>query len=334
MSSRSVATAAVGVSGVRSEEAVSAGSMPAVTIERLTHLYGRRQALAAVSLSIARGETFGILGPNGGGKTTLFRILSTLMMPSSGSVHLFGEPLTASAHQIRRRLGVVFQSPSLDRQLTVAENLRHQGHLYGLRGAALETRINELLERLGVADRAGELVKRLSGGLQRRVEVAKSLLHQPSLLLLDEPTTGLDPGARRDLWTYLQALRQRDGVTIVLTTHLMEDAERCDRLAILDAGAIVAVGTPSALKAEIGGDVITITADAPEVLRERIRDRLGITPQVVGGVVRIEHADGHTFVPKLVQEFPTEIRAVTLAKPTLEDVFIHRTGHRLDEEGQ
>jgi ABC-2 type transport system ATP-binding protein len=308
--------------------------MPAVAIERLTHLYGRRQALAAISLSIARGEIFGILGPNGGGKTTLFRILSTLMTPSSGSVHLFGEPLTASAHQIRRRLGVVFQSPSLDRQLTVTENLRHQGHLYGLRGAALETRINELLERLGVADRTGELVKRLSGGLQRRVEVAKSLLHQPSLLLLDEPTTGLDPGARRDLWKYLEMLRQRDGVTIVLTTHLMEDAERCDRLAILDAGAIVAVGTPAALKAEIGGNVITITADAPEVLRERIRDRLGVTPQVVGGLVRIEHADGHTFVPKLVQEFPTEIRAVTLAKPTLEDVFIHRTGHRLDEEGK
>ena len=304
-----------------------------MAIERLTHLYGQRQALSAVNLSIARGETFGILGPNGGGKTTLFRILSTLLTPSSGSVQLFGEPLAASAHHLRRRLGVVFQSPSLDRHLTVAENLRHQGHLYGLRGAALERRIGEMLERLGVVDRAGELVKRLSGGLQRRVEVAKSLLHQPSLLLLDEPTTGLDPGARRDLWAYLEVLRRRDGVTIVLTTHLMEDAERCDRLAILDAGTLVAVGTPSALRAEIGGDVITITADAPEVLRERIRDRLGVAPQVVGGLVRLEHADGRAFVSALVREFPDEIRAVTLAKPTLEDVFIRRTGHRLDDEG-
>ncbi len=301
-----------------------------VSIERLTHLYGQRLALSAATLSIARAEIFGVLGPNGGGKTTLFRILSTLLTPSSGSAQLFGLDIVRDAHQIRQRLGVVFQSPSLDKQLTVLENLRHAGHLYGLRGAALEQRITEALKRMGVVDRSRELVKRLSGGLQRRVELAKCLLHQPALLLLDEPTTGLDPGARRDLWQHLEELRRRDGVTILLTTHLMDDAERCDRLAILDGGVVVSIGEPSALKAEIGGDVITVTAEAPEVLCEKIRDRFGILPQVVDRLVRIEHPQAHEFVPKLVQEFPNEIRSITLAKPTLEDVLIHKTGRRMD----
>jgi len=307
-----------------------AAAVPVVEINRLTHLYGQRQALSAATLSVSRGEIFGVLGPNGGGKTTLFRILSTLLAPSSGSAQLFGLDIVRDAHQIRHRLGVVFQSPSLDKQLTVLENLRHAGHLYGLRGAALEQRITEALKRMGVAERSHELVKRLSGGLQRRVELAKCLLHQPSLLLLDEPTTGLDPGARRDLWQHLEELRRRDGVTILLTTHLMDDAERCDRLAIIDGGVVVSVGEPSVLRAEIGGDVITVTTEAPEVLREKIRDRFGVEPQVVDGVVRIEHPQAHEFVPKLAQEFPNEIRSITLAKPTLEDVLIHKTGRRLD----
>ncbi len=229
------------------------------------HRYDQRTALNGVTFEVRPAELFGLLGPNGSGKTTLFRILSTLMVPSSGSAVILGHDVTTDPTGLRRKIGVVFQSQSIDVKLTAAENLLHQGHLYGLQGAALKSRIDEMLGRVGLSDRAKEKAETFSGGMQRRLELAKGLLHHPSVLLLDEPTTGLDPGARRDLWQYLQILRDQEHVTVIVTTHLMEEAERCDRLAILNEGKLVALGTPAELKSEIGGDVILLDAQRPRI---------------------------------------------------------------------
>ena len=303
-----------------------------VQVDHLTHAYGDRTALADLSLSIRPGEIFGFLGPNGSGKTTLFRILSTLVPVSTGQVSMFGLDLKARRTEIRRQIGIVFQSPSLDKQLTAEENLRHQGHLYGLAGADLEHRIDEMLGRVGLAQRPREYVSTFSGGMRRRVELAKGLLHRPRLLLLDEPSTGLDPGARIDLWRYLREIREKDGVTILVTTHLMEEAEHCDRLAILHRGRLIACDTPAALKGRIGGDVITLTTPDADSLRAAIRERFQIDPTAVDGALRIERDRGHEFIPQLVEAFPGQIHSVSLGKPTLEDVFIRATGHRFEPE--
>lgn len=307
---------------------------PAVEVEHLTHAYGPRTALQDVSFSVGDGEIFGLLGPNGGGKTTLFRILSTLLIPTEGRACIFGDEVTEHPMAVRRRIGVVFQAPSLDQKLTAGENLRHQGHLYGLHGQALSQRMEEMLGRVGLSDRRDELVEKLSGGLRRRLEIAKGLLHRPSLLLLDEPSSGLDAGARRDLRLYLHQLRDHEGVSICLTTHLLDEAESCDRLGILDRGRLVALGTPEALKKKIGGDVIVLETGAPERLCEQIQQRFGGEPIVLDGRVRIERQQGHKFITEVVEAFPGQIDAVSLAKPTLEDVFIQQTGHRFWENSQ
>jgi ABC-2 type transport system ATP-binding protein len=233
---------------------------------------------------------------------------------------------------LRHPLGVVFQAPSLDKKLQVRENLAHQGHLYGLAGAALRERIDHLLLEFNLRDRASDLVETLSGGLQRRVEIAKSLLHRPEILLLDEPSTGLDPGARIDLWQTLYRLRDQQDVTVLLTTHLMEEAERCDRVAIIDRGRIVAEGTPEKLRAEIGGDVISACSPNSTSLGERIAQSLGVEVTVLNDEVRIEQPEGASFITRLVEAFPGELDSVTLARPTLEDVFIAKTGRRLSED--
>jgi len=290
-----------------------------------------RPALAGVSFAVEPGEIFGFLGPNGGGKSTLFRILATLARPDAGSLRVFGADLATRAREIRRALGVVFQSPSLDLQLTVRENLVHQGHLYGLGGRDLAARIAAGLERFGLAERAGQRAQELSGGLRRRAEIAKALLHGPRLLLLDEPSTGLDPGARRDLWDTLEALRG-EGVTVLLTTHFMEEGDRCGRLALLSAGTVVAEGTPQALKGEIGGDVITLTGldtDPGVLARDLAALHPGLAFQVRDGSVRLEHEGGHELAARLAGSLPGRIGAVTVARPTLEDVFLRRTGQRL-----
>jgi ABC-2 type transport system ATP-binding protein len=212
----------------------------------------------------------------------------------------------------------------------VYENLMHHGHVFGLRGPALRQRIEELLQRFGLAERAGQLTETLSGGLRRRVEIARSLLHRPQLLLLDEPSTGLDPHARRELGGYLAELRRRDGVTVMLTTHIMDEAELCDRLALLDRGRLVALDTPAALKEQVGGDVIRLQTRLPDALRDQIEKKFGLPARVVDGEVRIERLRGHEWVPQLVEAFPGQIDAVTTGKPTLEDAFVHLTGHRLD----
>ena len=304
-----------------------------VEVDGLTHRYGDRVALRDVRFDVRAGEIFGLLGPNGGGKTTLFRILATLLRPTSGTARLFGLDVVASPARARERIAVVFQSPSVDRKLTVRENLMHQGHLYGLRGADLRARIAAMLERMGLADRARDRVESLSGGLRRRVEIAKALLHEPGCLLLDEPSAGLDPGARLDLRRQLEELRARERMTILLTTHHLEEAAACDRLAILSKGERVALGAPEALKAELGGDVVTIVAREPETLRDAIASRFGAAPRVVDGALRLERDRGHELVASLADAFPGRIDSITVGKPTLEDVFIRKTGHRFWEDG-
>lgn len=305
---------------------------PVISVRDLIHRYRDRTALAGVSFEVGGAELFGLLGPNGSGKTTLFRILSTLMVPSSGTAQIVGLDVVREPAALRRHIGVVFQAQSVDPKLTAYENLWHQGHLYGLRGAALKTRIAEILDRVGLPDRAGDRVETFSGGMQRRIELAKGLLHHPEVLLLDEPTTGLDPGARRDLWQYLQLLRDQEHVSVIVTTHLMEEAERCDRLAILNEGRLVGLGTPAELTREIGGDVVLLEARDPERLAERIRARFHVDASVMDKHVRLEIENGHRFVPDVVEAFPGEIQSLSVSKPTLEDVFIHRTGHRFWSE--
>ena len=300
----------------------------AIDISHVAHHYGSRQALVDLSLTVNSGEIFAFLGPNGGGKTTLFRLLSTLIPLQSGEIEILSMSVGRQADQVRAAIGVVFQAPSLDKKLTVFENLKHQGHLYGLSGSALRARIDEMLARLGLTDRARELVETLSGGLRRRVELAKGMLHRPRVLLFDEPSTGLDPGARSDLWNYFRTLRAEQGVTVVLTTHLLEEADKADRLAILNEGALVALDTPDALRATVGGDSITIITSEPARLAAAIARQFSCEPQLLDGAVRLEQANGHQMIARLIDAFGGEIQSITLGKPTLEDVFIARTGHR------
>jgi ABC-2 type transport system ATP-binding protein len=313
---------------------VARASAPAViSVQNVVHRYEERTALNGVSFDVHPAEVFGLLGPNGSGKTTLFRILSTLMIPTAGRATIMGCDVAREPARVRRQLGVVFQAQSVDQKLTAYENLWHQGHLYGLRGATLKKRIHEVLSRVGLLDRARELVETFSGGMQRRIELAKGLLHHPGVLLLDEPTTGLDPGARRDLWQYLQMLRDEEHVSVLVTTHLMEEAEKCDRLAIMSEGNLVALGTPDELKSEIGGDVVLLTAarDAGK-LAERIRVHFHVDTTVLDNQVRIERNGAHRFVTEVVEAFPGEVEALSVSKPALEDVFIRRTGHKFWSE--
>ena len=307
------------------------GARPAVAIERLEHAYGGRPALAGVDLEVAEGAIVGVLGPNGGGKTTLFRILATLLRPAAGRARVCGHDTVTEAAAVRACLGVVFQSPAVDRRLTVRENLTTHGRLHGMRRPDMRASIPALLARMGLEERGGDLAGTLSGGLLRRVEIAKALLHRPRLLLLDEPSTGLDPAARASLWDDLRALRRREAVTILFTTHLIEEAEGCDRVAILSGGRVVADGAPRHLTAAIGGDVLVIVPrDGAAGLRAEVERVLGTAAAEVDGTVRVEVQQAHLLVPRVIEALPGRIRAVTIGGPTLLDVFVRRTGRRFD----
>ncbi len=303
---------------------------PAVETKSLVHRYGERLALNELDLTVSAGQIFALLGPNGGGKTTLFKILATLLRPTDGQARVMGFDVRESPHDVRRRIGVMFQSPSVDKKLTVAENLRHHGHLYGLSGRTLTDRTAEVLATIGLEDRAAERVEKLSGGLMRRVEIAKSLMHRPQVLLLDEPSVGLDPRARLTLRDQLEELRQSFGVTCLLTTHLMEEAETCDMVGIIDEGVLVACGTPSDLRNSIDGDVVTVTSNKAPALRDDIRSRFGADAQLLGDTLRIEHKRGHELATQLADAFGDDLLTVTVGRPTLNDVFVKRTGHHLD----
>ena len=301
----------------------------AIELRGVEFSYGERKALKGVSFSVEAGRVAGLLGPNGGGKTTTFRILSTLLRPESGSATIFQKDVVNDPYSVRRLIGVVFQNRSLDLELTVRENLVHQGHLYGMRGGNLSQRIAELAERFGIEDRLSERAKSLSGGLQRRVDLAKALLSRPRLLLLDEPTNGLDPKVSRDFWNLLRELNRAEGMSILLTTHSMEEAERCDQLVILADGTVVTEGSPASLKEQVGPEIVTLRSPAAEELMVRIREDFGLQPTLVEGMIRIEHDNGHELVARLAQRFEDSIESVTVSRATLEDVFIRETGHTL-----
>jgi ABC-2 type transport system ATP-binding protein len=306
--------------------------MPAVEVTDVSHNYGDRQALDAVGFEVDEAAIFGFLGPNGGGKTTLFHLLSTLLPLQSGSIRALGFDVSKQSAIYRQHIGVTFQSPSLDRRLTVRENLIHQGNLYGLSGSSLKSTVDELLERFSVADRSADIVDTLSGGLKRRVELAKTLLHRPKLLLLDEPSTGLDPGGRHDLWIQLEQLRSEFGVTVIVTTHLMEEAERCDRLALLDLGKIVTEGSPSELRSLVPGECLTITCDQPDELKERLQSELDLSFQRMGETLRIHRSDCQSLFSQIMERYGADVKSISLGKPTLEDVFMEQTGRRLGED--
>jgi ABC-2 type transport system ATP-binding protein len=301
-----------------------------IQVQDLTHRYGARVALRNIVFEVKEGEVFGLLGPNGGGKSTLFRILSTMMVPTEGRAVIAGDDVVRNPSAVRRHIGVVFQTQSLDKALTVEENLRAQGHLHGLSGPELRDRMARAMERLGLTDRRRDLVETLSGGLRRRVEIAKALLHRPQVLLMDEASTGLDPAARRDLTRHIEELRSREGVTILLTTHVLEEADRCDRLALLHQGNIVAMGSPADLRSRIGGDVVVLESSDAASLASGIESRFGLKTAATDGRVRVEIANGHRFIAEVVEAFPGAIQSVGLHKPTLEDVFVRETGASIE----
>lgn len=310
-------------------------SNAAILVRDLIKSFGERRALDGISLEVRSGEIYCLLGPNGGGKSTLFRILATLSLPDSGSALVAGHDVVSDAPSVRARLGVVFQSPSLDGKLTILENLRCGGALYGLRGAELGSRIRDAASALNLTDRLGDLVETLSGGLQRRAEIAKCLLIRPEVLLLDEPSTGLDPGARLDLWAALENLRSRHGVTALCTTHLMEEAARADRVGIVSDGKLVASGTPEELTSALGGDVISLGVSAgvgADLIAKKITGKTGLPASVVHGEVRLESPDAYALSARLAGEFPGEIASLRIARPTLEDVFVARTGRLFADE--
>ena len=300
---------------------------PAIIVRNLVKNYGDRRALDHLNLEVRRGELFCMLGPNGGGKSTLFRILSTLIQPDAGSAEIIGYDVVTAAAEVRARIGVVFQSPSLDPKLTVRENLLCGGALYGLQGKELKQRIADATAAVQLEERLGDRVENLSGGLQRRTEIAKCLLIRPEVLILDEPSTGLDPAARLDLWAALEKLRSERGVTALCTTHMMEEAARADRVGIMSAGQLVALGTPEELTSALSGDVLSLSAaHGADQFAQKINQHYGVTAVVVDGEVRLEHPQAYELAARLAADFPGEITGLRIARPTLEDVFIARTG--------
>jgi len=298
----------------------------------LVKKYGDLEAVAGIDLEVYGGEIFGFLGPNGAGKSTTISMLCTLLTPTAGIARVAGIDVVRDPAAVRQRIGLVFQDPSLDDQLTARENLEFHAFVYSVPAPDRRRRIDEMLNLLQLADRASSAVKTFSGGMKRRLEIARGMLHQPQVLFLDEPTIGLDPQTRKSIWTHLNELRDTKGVTIFMTTHYMDEAEYCDRIAIIDRGKIVALGTPDELKAMVGGDVVTITSTAPGAAAKEIEDMLGVKPARDNGTLRMEVPDGKAFVPRLVRELSAPVDTVTLRRPSLDDVFLKLTGRAIRDE--
>ena len=291
------------------------------------HRYGEKAALQGIDLELVAGEIFALLGPNGSGKSTLFRLISTLVAIQQGNIEVFGASCSVNRSQVRSHIGVVFQSPSLDGKLTVMENLWCQGALYGLGGQRLKQRAEEVLSQLGMMDRAAQMCQELSGGMKRRVELAKGLLHRPRLLLMDEPSTGLDPAARLDLWKALVQLRDQEGVTVLMTTHLLEEADKADRIAILDEGLVVALGAPGELRKEQGSEIIAIATDTVEEVASRLERELSLVVCRLPSEVRIVTPGSLGRLSEVIQLTLPFASQVTVGRASLEDVFISKTGH-------
>jgi ABC-2 type transport system ATP-binding protein len=299
---------------------------PAITVSGLTKRYGDIEAVRGIDFTVARGETFGFLGPNGAGKSTTIKILCTLARPTAGQATVAGLDVVTQRDAVRRNIGLVFQDTTLDNYLTGAQNLRFHAELYAVPPAAVGPRMRQVLDMVGLWDRRDSLVSTYSGGMQRRLEIARGLLHAPRVLFLDEPTVGLDPQTRSSIWEYINELKRREDITIFLTTHYMDEAEHCDRIAIIDHGKIVAIDTPEALKASVGKDRVQIqTADDSAAIRELATD-FGIEAAIHEGAVTFSVESGEQFVPQLFGRLAVAIRSVSVARPSLDDVFMSYTG--------
>jgi ABC-2 type transport system ATP-binding protein len=307
--------------------------MPAsIVVDHLVKRYGALTAVDDVSFSVEDGELFGFLGPNGAGKSTTINVLCTLLRATAGQATVNGFDVRSQSHLVRRSIGIIFQDPSLDDRLTALENLEFHARIYNLPRSIWTERTEQLLRIVDLRERRTDLVKTFSGGMKRRLEVARSLLHHPSVLFLDEPTIGLDPQTREHIWRYLVELREREGVTLFLTTHYMDEAERCDRIAIIDHGRIVAMDTPERLKALVGGDVLTILTADTDLAAANVRSRFGLDPVQDDGYLRLEVPEGERFIPTLVAQLDVPIQAINLRRPTLDDVFLKLTGSAMRDE--
>lgn len=307
--------------------------MAIIEVESLTKHYGHIPAVQGVTFDVRAGEIFGFLGPNGAGKSTTIKMLATLLLPTSGRAFLNGYDVMRESYGVRRSIGMVFQDPSLDDRLTAEQNLRLHAMLYGVPGPEIAPRIDQMLTMVELSDRRRDVVRTFSGGMRRRLEIARGLLHRPRVLFLDEPTVGLDPQTRHSIWAYINQLRERAGVTVFMTTHYMDEAEHCDRIAIIDHGQIVALDSPAELKRRVGGDVITMTSPDADELYKAVQQRFGgNVRRAAGGQVVVERSGGAEFVPQAVAAFPNLIASVALRQPTLDDVFLKLTGRQIRDE--
>ena len=313
---------------------MSVAQEPAIRATRVYKDFGAVQAVRGVDLTVAQGELFGFLGPNGAGKSTTISMLCTLARPTSGRIRVAGYDTVLSPHQVRRRLGLVFQESTLDEELTARENLRFHADLYAMPRAALAARIAEMLAVVGLTERADSLVRTFSGGMRRRLEIARGLLHRPSVLFLDEPTLGLDPSARAELWEYLLGVRERESTTVFLTTHYLDEADRCDRIAIIDEGRIVVEGTPEGLKSVLGADRITLRTGDDETAAVRLRERFGLHATTGESGLQVQVEDGARAVPQLCAGIDVPVYEVAVTRPRLDDVYQHYTGRGIGEAGE
>ena len=303
-----------------------ASTTPAIEVEDLVKSYGDVDAVRGVSFTVPPGEVFGFLGPNGAGKSTTINMLCTLARPTSGAARVSGFDVVTQRDDVRRHLGLVFQDPTLDVQLTAEQNLRMHAELYGIDAGAIPARMDQMLEMVDLADRRDHRVITFSGGMKRRLEIARGLMHSPRVLFLDEPTIGLDPQTRSSIWRYIRALQEREGTTIFMTTHYMDEAEFCDRIAIMDRGEIVVLDTPEALKASVGADRVVLGTADDDAALAALRDRFDLEASVAEGAVTFHVANGEAFVPRLFAELDVAITSVAVSRPTLDDVFMRYTG--------
>src|SRR5579859_3419921 len=302
------------------------GGSPAIAVHDLVKTFGTVEAVKGVRFDVAPGEVFGFLGPNGAGKTTTINMLCTLVKPSAGSAMVAGHDVVRERDDVRRNIGLVFQDPTLDSYLTAAQNLKLHAELYGIRRDLVEPRMRQVLTMVGLWERKDAVAGTFSGGMRRRLEIARGLMHSPRVLFLDEPTIGLDPQTRRSIWTYIRELKEREEITIFMTTHYMDEAEWCDRIAIMDNGQIVALDAPEALKAQVGKDRVTIDTDDDEAAIAALADRFGIEAKLAEGRVTFGVPAGEAFVPRLFAELGLPISSVSVSRPTLDDVFMAYTG--------